>query len=149
MQRVHKSDAIGQKQLDEAVVHGVHAVAVSNLNQSRYLRKPPVPYTRLDSRVDSHYFTGQNQALLAAWQEVLAYHSQQRPRKLGTDELLALLWKGIKDAPNSRWRIVRVHGSNHEVTGFRRCQRSLDRVGVPHLAHKNDVRILSQSVFER
>src|SRR4029077_3123383 len=123
------------KQLDKTVIDSMHAVPGSDLNQSRYLRKSPVPDTRLDSRVNRHQFRGQNQTfLIGSRQQILAYHSQQRPRKLGADELLALLWEGIKDAPNGRWRIVRVHGSNHEVTRFRRCQGSLDRVGVPHLA---------------
>src|SRR5581483_1704752 len=78
----------------------------------------------------------------------LAHHSQQRPGKLGTDELLAFLWKGIKDPANGRWRVVGVHGSNHKVPGFRRRNRSLDRLGVPHLAYNNDVRILSQCILE-
>ena len=50
---VHEIDAISQKQLDEAFVHGMHAVLSADLNQSWYLRKPPRPDTRLDSRV--HY----------------------------------------------------------------------------------------------
>jgi hypothetical protein len=68
---------------------------------------------------------------------------------LGTDELLALLWKSIKNPPNGRWRIVGVHGCNHEVPRFRRRKRSLDRVRVPHLSHEDDVRVLSQRVLER
>ena len=46
---VHEIDAISQKQLDEAFVHGMHAVLGADLNQSRYLRKPPRPNTRLNS----------------------------------------------------------------------------------------------------
>src|SRR6266478_8523161 len=148
--RVHETDAVSQKQLDKAIVDGMHAVLSADLNQSRYLRKPPGTDTRLDSRVHRQQFRGQNQAwLVASRQEILAHHSQQRPRKLGTDKLLALLWKRIKNAPNGRWRIVGVHGSNHKVPRFRRCNRSLDRVRVPQLANKNDVRILSQRVLER
>src|SRR6266498_1235299 len=149
-QRVHETDALSQKQLDKTNVHGMHAVRSADLNQSRYLRKPAGPDTRLDSRVHHQQLRGQNQACLAASrQEILTHHSQQRPRKLGTDELLTLFWKGINNAPDSRWRIVRVHGTNHEVSCFRRRNRSLHRVRVPQLAHKNDVRILSQGVLER
>src|SRR5438046_8037761 len=61
-QRVHETDAVSQKQLDKTIVHGMHTVRTSNLNQPRYLRKPPVPNTRLDSRVHRHQFCGQNQA---------------------------------------------------------------------------------------
>src|ERR1700747_741976 len=50
-QRVHETDALSQKQLDKTIVHGGHAVRTSDLNQSRYLRKTPVPDPRLDSRV--------------------------------------------------------------------------------------------------
>src|SRR5205085_4258415 len=116
-----------------------------------YLRKPPLPDTCPDSRVHDHQFRSQNQAWLVSTsrQEILADHSQQRPGKLGGDELLAVLWKGINNAPNSRWRIVRVHGCNHEVTCFRCRNRGLHRVRVPHLTHKNDVRVLSQRVLKR
>src|SRR6266480_3612995 len=61
-QRVHETDAVSQKQLDKTVVHGMHAVLSADLNQSRYLRKPPGPDTRLDSRVYRQQFRGQNQA---------------------------------------------------------------------------------------
>src|SRR5438477_4180552 len=148
--RVHEIDALSDKQLDKAIVHGMHAVAMSDLNQSRYLRKTPVPDTRLDSRVRRHQFRRQTQASpFASRQEILTHHSQQRPRKLGSDKLLALPWKGINNAPNSRWRIVRVHGCNHEVPCFRCRNRGLHRVRVPHLSHENDVRILSQRVLKR
>src|SRR4029453_14426497 len=50
-QGVHETDAGSQKQLNKTVVHGMHAVLSADLNQSRYLRKPPGPDTRLDSRV--------------------------------------------------------------------------------------------------
>src|SRR5205085_2819904 len=69
--------------------------------------------------------------------------------KLGGYVLLAVRWKGINNAPNSRWHIVRVHGCNHEVTCFRCRNRGLHRVRVPHLTHKNDVRVLSQRVLKR
>src|SRR6266404_8070509 len=76
--RVHETDAVSQKQLDKTTVHGMHAVRSSDLNQSRYLRKPPVPNTRLDSRVHRQQFCSQNQAgLVASRQEILAHHSQQ------------------------------------------------------------------------
>ena len=110
-----------------------HAVRTSGLNQSRYLRKPPRPNTCLDSRVHRQQFRGQNQACLAASrQEILTHHSQQRPRKLGTDELLTLFWNGINNSPNGGWCIVGVHGSNHKMPRFRRRNRSLDRLQVPH-----------------
>src|SRR5207237_315503 len=73
---------------------------------------------------------------------------QKRPRKLRTDELLALFWKRIKNPTDGRWRIVGVHRSNHEVPGFRRRDRSFDRLRIPHLADKNNVGILSQCVLE-
>src|SRR5207247_1759268 len=60
--RVHETDAVSQKQLDKAIVDGMHAVLSADLNQSRYLRKPPGPDTRLDSRVHRQQFRGQNQA---------------------------------------------------------------------------------------
>src|SRR5262249_30075395 len=60
--RVHETDAVSYEQLDKTVVHGMHAVGSSNLNQSRYLRKTTVSDTRLDSRVHGHQFRGQNQA---------------------------------------------------------------------------------------
>src|SRR3954447_20973514 len=56
--RVYKIDAVSQQQLDQTVVHGVHAVGTANLNESRDLGKPLVPDTRLDSRVYSHQFRG-------------------------------------------------------------------------------------------
>src|SRR5262245_59269834 len=118
---VHETNAVGDEQLDKTIVHGMHAVGMSDLKQSRYLRKTLVPDTRLDSRVHNHQFRGQNQACLAASrQEILAYHSQERPRKLGSNEFLTVLWKGINNAPNGRWCIVCVHRSNHEVPCFRR-----------------------------
>src|SRR5690349_6755963 len=80
--RVHETNTISDEQLDKTVVHGMHAIGMPDLNQSRYLRKTPVPDTRLDSRVHFHQFRSQNQACLtASRQEILAYHSQQRPRK--------------------------------------------------------------------
>src|SRR5690349_19834666 len=51
---VHETDALSQKQLDQTIVHRMHAVGMSDLNQSGYLREPPVPDTRLDSRVHNH-----------------------------------------------------------------------------------------------
>src|SRR6266704_6375836 len=57
-QRVHETDAVSQKQFDKTIVHGMHAVRTSDLNQSRYLRKAPGPDTRLDSRVHGHQFRG-------------------------------------------------------------------------------------------
>src|SRR5206468_10023256 len=60
--RVHETDAVSYKQLDKTIVHGVHAVGMSDLNQSGDLRKTPVSDTRLDSRVHFHQFRGQNQA---------------------------------------------------------------------------------------
>src|SRR5215469_12887339 len=59
--RVHETDAVSYEQLDKTVVHGVHAVGGSNLNQSWYLRKTPVPDTRLDSGVHGHQFGCQDQ----------------------------------------------------------------------------------------
>src|ERR1043166_6486845 len=44
--RVHKTDTLIQKQLDKANVHGMHAVRSSDLNQPRYLRKPPLQIGR-------------------------------------------------------------------------------------------------------
>src|SRR5437773_4655757 len=147
---VHETDALSQEQLDKTFVHGMHAVLSADLNQPRDLRKTPVPDTRLDSRVHDHQFRSQNQACLAgSWQEILAYHSQQRPGKLGGDELLVVLWKGINNTPNGRWRIVRVHGCNHEVPCFGCRNRGLHRFRVPHLSHENDIRILSQRVPKR
>src|SRR2546430_17402340 len=61
-QRVHETDAVSQKQLDKTIVHSMHAVRSADLNQARYLRKPPRPDTRLDSRVHRQQFRGQNQA---------------------------------------------------------------------------------------
>src|SRR5438132_10437836 len=60
--RVHETDAVSQKQLDKAIVDRMHAVLSADLNQSWYLRKPPGPDTRLDSRVHRQQFRGQNQA---------------------------------------------------------------------------------------
>src|SRR5438034_8184286 len=60
--RVHEADALSQKQLDKTFVHGMHAVRTPDLNESRDLRKTPVPDTRLDSRVHHHQFRGQNHA---------------------------------------------------------------------------------------
>src|SRR6266581_7407944 len=61
-QSVHETNAVSQKQLDKAIVDGMHAVLSADLNQSRYLRKPTGPDTRLDSRVHRQQFRGQNQA---------------------------------------------------------------------------------------
>src|SRR4029450_9136142 len=58
---VHETDAVSQKQLDETIVHGMHSVGMSDLNQSRYLRKTPVAYACLDSRIHGHQFRCQNQ----------------------------------------------------------------------------------------
>src|SRR5437763_10137550 len=147
--RVHEVDAVSQKQLDKAVVHGMHAVLSADLNKSRYLRKPSRPDTRLDSRVHGQQFRGQDQAYLAASREkILAHHSQQRPSKLRTDELLALLRNSINNSPNGGWCVVGVHGSDHKVSRFRRRNCGLDRVQIPQLSNKNDVRILSQRVLE-
>src|SRR6516162_7123524 len=122
---------------------------MSDLSQPRYLRKAPVADTRLDSRVHRHQFCGQNQAcVIASRQEILAHHSQERPRKLRADELLALLWKGIKNSTNGRRRIVGVHGSNYKMSRFRRRKRSLNGLRVSQLTDENDVRILSQCVLE-
>src|SRR5438552_18011211 len=49
--RVHETDAVSQKQLDKAIVDGMHAVLSADLNQSRYLRKPTGPDKRLDLQV--------------------------------------------------------------------------------------------------
>src|ERR1051325_3601632 len=54
--RVHETNTVGQKQLDKTIVHGVHALRGSDLKQSRYLLKTPVPDTRRDSRVHNHQF---------------------------------------------------------------------------------------------
>src|SRR6202051_3569180 len=59
---VHETDALSQEQLDKTIVHGMHAVRGADLNQSRYLRKPTGPDTRLDSRVHRQQFRGHNQA---------------------------------------------------------------------------------------
>src|SRR4029453_14530133 len=61
-QRVYELTASSQQQLDKAIVDRMHAVLSADLNQSRYLRKPPGPDTRLDSRVHRQQFRGQNQA---------------------------------------------------------------------------------------
>src|SRR6188472_2462856 len=39
--RVHETDAFSDKQFDKTLVDGMHAVLGADLNQSRYLRKPP------------------------------------------------------------------------------------------------------------
>ena len=43
---VHEIDAVSDKQLDETVINGMHAVRMSDLNQARYLRETPIPNTR-------------------------------------------------------------------------------------------------------
>src|SRR5437867_7026875 len=83
--RVHETDAVSQKQLDKAIVDGMHPVLSADLNQSRYLRKPPGPDTRLDSRVYRQQFGGQNQARLACpWKEIMTHHASTLPLYVGT-----------------------------------------------------------------
>ena len=97
-----------------------------------------------------HDFDGRDAA-----QAVGARHQPLRDRRLehagelDADLTLLVRREDGDDAVDGLGRVERVQRREHEVAGFGREQRGLDRLEVAHFADQDDVRILPQRAAQR
>ena len=73
----------------------------------------------------------------------------QHRAELEPDLLLLVRREGRNDARDGLGRIERVQRREHQMSGFGRGQRRLDRLQVAHFAHQDDIGILAESALER
>ena len=100
------------------------------------------------SRIDQHLDRRHSPLSVGAADQALADHGLQRHRQHRSDLVGRLDRERVHDPVEGLLGVVRVKSGKDEVSGLRRVHREFNRFGIPHLAHQDDVGILSEDAPE-
>ncbi len=144
-----RCDLTGEKEVRQAFVESVHAVAGPDLHETGDLFDFSLPDAGAHSMVHDHHFAGEHaSAAVCARQEPLGNDRLQAVGKLGDDLGLLVAGKDVDEAVEAFWGIDGVEGADDEMPGLGGSDGGPDRFEVAQFADEDDVGVLPQDMPE-